>query len=295
MNANRQDLRKLTAVTHLIIDMDGVLYIGDRPLPRLVEFVRFLRDRPIPFVLSTNNSTRTPQQYADKLARMGVEVTPAEILTSAQAAGRFLAQEYGAGARVHVFGEDSLRQALVEAGLVLAEKDVVAVVASMDRSLTYEKIKRANSLIRGGARFIATNLDPTNPTEEGLLPGSGSFVALLRAASGVEPTVVGKPEPIMYRLAMEQMKARPENTGTIGDRLDTDIAGGQRAGLTSICVLSGSTNRAEAEAFKPDYIYEDIAELLDVWRTLPAADPAAGNLGTDTGSKVGLTLYTNGE
>lgn len=263
----------LAAIKHLIIDMDGVLYIGDRPLPRLKDFILFLRRRPVLFVLSTNNSTRTSQQYADKLARMDVEVSPAEIMTSGQAAAKYLAREYPAGTRVHVFGEDSVRQALVEEGFVIADTDVVAVVASMDRSFTYEKVKRANALIRGGARFVATNLDPTNPSEEGPLPGTGSFVAMLETASGVKPTGLGKPEPTMYRLAMEQMGAGAENTAIIGDRLDTDILGGKRAGLTTICVLSGSSNRAEAEAFGPDYIFEDIAELLGVWQSLPTEAP----------------------
>lgn len=273
-----QDPHKLAAIKHLIIDIDGVLYIGDRPLPRLKDFILFLRRRPVLFVLSTNNSTRTSQQYADKLARMDVEVSPAEIMTSGQAAAKYLAREYPAGTRVHVFGEDSVRQALVEAGFIIADTDVVAVVASMDRSFTYEKVKRANALIRGGARFIATNLDPTNPSEEGPLPGTGSFVAMLETASGVKPTGLGKPEPTMYRLAMEQMGAKAENTAIIGDRLDTDILGGMRAGLTTICVLSGSSNRAEAEAFGPDYIFKDIAELLGVWQSIPTEAP---NLATN--------------
>jgi HAD superfamily hydrolase (TIGR01450 family) len=151
----------------------------------------------------------------------------------------------------------------VEEGFVLADEEAELVVASMDRDVTYEKLKRAILLIRGGARFVATNLDPTHPTDEGLLPGTGSLIAALRTASGVEPLVMGKPKPTMFQLAMAQMDARPETTATIGDRLDTDILSGQRAGLITICVLSGSTGRAEAEAFSPDFIFEDIAHLLD--------------------------------
>ncbi len=259
----------LAAIAHLVIDMDGVLYRGDEPLPKLREFFAYLRQRPIPFILATNNSTQTPEQYTAKLARMGVDILPAEILTSGQATARFLAREYPAGTRVHVFGMPSLRQALEEEGFVLADEDVAVVVASMDREVTYEKLKRATLLIRGGARFVATNRDPTVPSAEGLLlPGTGTMIAALETASGVTPTVIGKPEPTMFELAMAQMGARPETTATIGDRLDTDILGGQRAGLTTICVLSGSTSRAEAEAFGPDYIFEDIAELLDAWQSL---------------------------
>ena len=261
-------MSKLTDIAHLIIDMDGVLYRGNEPLPGLREFFAYLRQRPIPFILATNNSTRTPQEGVDKLARMGVEIFPAEVLTSGLATARVLADEYPAGTRVHVFGMPALRQAMSEEGFVLADEDVAVVVASMDRDVNYEKLKRATLLIRGGARFVATNRDPTYPSEEGLLPGTGTMIAALETASGVKPTAIGKPEPTMFQLAMAQMGARPETTATIGDRLDTDILGGQRAGLITICVLSGSSSRAEAEAFGPDFIFEDIAHLLATWQSL---------------------------
>ena len=159
----------------------------------------------------------------------------------------------------------SLRQALTEEGFVLADEDVELVVASMDRNVTYEKLEQATILIRKGARFIATNLDPTYPSEKGLLPGTGSLIVALETASGVKPTAIGKPEPTMYQLAMEQMKAKPETTAIIGDRVDTDILGGKRAGLTTICVLSGASNRSEAEAIETDMIFNDIAHLLEIW------------------------------
>jgi 4-nitrophenyl phosphatase len=256
----------LADITHLIIDMDGVLYRGDEPLPGLGPFMAFLRERPIPFILATNNSTRTPQQYADKLARMDVAIIPSEVLTSGQATARFLARDYPAGTRVHVFGHDSLRQALTDEQFALADDDVELVVASMDRNITYEKLKRASLLIRGGARFIATNLDPTAPGEEGLLPGTGSMIAALRTASETQPTAIGKPEPTMFRLALDAMGAPAETTAVIGDRLDTDIMGGQRAGLTTILVLSGSSTRDQAADYRPDFIYRDVADLLAAWQ-----------------------------
>jgi 4-nitrophenyl phosphatase len=255
----------LADIKHLIIDMDGVLYRGDRPMPRLVEFFAFMRERPIRFILATNNSTRTSQEYADKLEQMGVTVSPDESLVSGQATARFLSREYPRGTRVHVFGMPSLKQAMAEEGFMLADDDVQLVVASMDRGVTYEKLKKATLLIRGGARFIATNLDPTNPSEEGLIPGTGSMIAALETASGVKPQAIGKPEPTMYQLAMEQMGSNPETTAAIGDRVDTDILGGKRAGLTTICVLSGSSDRVEAEAAETDMIFDDIAQLLETW------------------------------
>jgi len=258
----------LTSITHLIIDMDGVLYRGDEPLPRLHDFFAFMRQKPIPFILATNNSTRTSQQYVDKLERMGVQISPEEVLTSGQTLARILAREYPAGTRVHVFGMQALRDAIAEEGFVLADEDVDLVVASMDREVTYNKLKRAALLIHGGARFYATNLDPTVPTEAGLAPGTGSLIATLETATAVTPTATGKPEPAMFNLAMEQMGAKPETTAMIGDRLDTDILGAQRAGLTSIFVLSGSNTRSEATEFNPDFIFEDIADLLNTWQSL---------------------------
>lgn len=258
-------MKPLTNITHLIIDMDGVLYLGDQPMPRLQEFFTFLRERAIPFILATNNSTRSPQEYVKKLAGMGVKVSPSEILVSGQAVAQFLAREYPRGTRIHVFGMPALKQAMMEEGFILADEDVKVVVASMDREVTYEKLKMATLLIRGGARFVATNLDPTNPSVEGLIPGTGTMIAALETSSGVKPESIGKPEPTMYQSAMEQMGAQPSTTAAIGDRVDTDILGGQRAGLTTICVLSGSSNRDEAEAGKADYIFADIADLLQTW------------------------------
>lgn len=256
----------LAKITHLIIDMDGVLYRGDQPLPGLSDFFEFLRQRGLAFILATNNSTRSPQQYVDKLAGMGVQVSADEILVSGQATARFLARQYPRGTRVHVFGTPALKQALQEEGFVLADENVRIVVASIDREITFEKLKRASLLIQRGARFIATNLDPTVPSEEGLLPGTGAMIAALEAASGIKATAIGKPEPVMYQLAMEQMGADPQTTAAIGDRADTDILGGKRAGLLTICVLSGSSNRAEAEAFGADLIFDDIAHLLVAWK-----------------------------
>jgi 4-nitrophenyl phosphatase len=256
---------ELTKIKHLIIDMDGVLYLGDQPMPRLVDFFNFLRQHSIQFILATNNSTRTPREYVDKLARMNVNVSADEILVSGQATARFLAHEYPQGTRVHVFGMPALKKAMTDEGFVLADESVELVVASMDRNLTFEKLSQATILIRNGARFFATNLDPTQPSERGLVPGTGAIIMALEAASGVKPIAIGKPEPIIFQLAMEQMNANPETTAIIGDRVDTDILGGKRAGLITICVLSGASDRKEAEAIGTDLIFDDIAHLLDSW------------------------------
>lgn len=261
-------MKSLLEITHLIIDMDGVLYRGDQPMPCLVEFFEFLRNKSMRFILATNNSTRTSQEYVDKLARMGVTVSPEEILVSGQAAARFLARKYPRGTQVHVFGMPALEQAFLDEGFTLSDDSAQLVIASMDRNVTYEKLKQTSLIIQSGARFYATNLDPTYPSENGLLPGTGSLIAALETATGIKPTPIGKPEPTMYQLAIEQMGACPETTAIIGDRVDTDILGGKRAGLSTICVLSGASNRAEAKAIGADMIFDDIAHLLHTWMHL---------------------------
>ncbi len=256
--------------------MDGVLYRGNEPLPCLPEFIGFLRREGIRFVMATNNSGSTPAQYAAKLAKMGAYVEPDEIMTSGTATASWLARRYPRGTRVHVFGEDSLRRAMVENGFVLADDDVQVVAASIDWGVTYDKIKTAAVLIRRGAAFVATNLDPTRPTEEGLVPGTGALIAAIEVGAGVKPVAIGKPEPTMFEMAMAQMGATPETTATLGDRIDTDMEGGKRAGLHTILVLSGSTTRAEAEDYQRaeglDFIFEDIADLLSAWQASSGAN-----------------------
>lgn len=258
-------MTRLSEIRNLVIDMDGVLYRGNEPLPRLPEFIRFLRDRNIGFVMATNNSGSTPEQYAAKLGKMGATVEPHEIMTSGTATAAWLAARYGRGTRVHVFGEDSLRDAMAKAGFTVVDDGAEVVAASIDWGVTYDKIKRAAVQIRRGAAFVATNLDPTRPTEEGLVPGTGALIAAIEVGSGVKPIAIGKPEPAMFEMAMQQIGATPECTATLGDRIDTDMDGGRRAGLRTILVLSGSTSRPEAEAYGPDFLFEDIADLLAHW------------------------------
>lgn len=257
--------KSLKDIKHLVIDMDGVLYVGNQPMACLPEFIAFLRRAGIGFMLATNNSGLTPAQYSAKLAKMGAEVAPHEIITSGTATAEWLARKYPPGTRVHVFGEDSLRQAITDAGFVLADEDVAVVAASIDWSVNFEKIKRAVLLIRKGAFFVATNLDPTRPMEEGLIPGTGAIIAPISVGAEQQPVAIGKPEPTMFELAMAKMGAMPQTTATLGDRIDTDMLGGSRAGCSTILVLSGSTERPEAEAYGPDFLFADIAHLLREW------------------------------
>jgi 4-nitrophenyl phosphatase len=262
----RTELR-LNSLRHLIVDLDGVLYRGREPILGAAGFIGFLRAHQIHFVLATNNSTRTPHQYVDRLGQMGIPVLPHEVLTSAQATAGFLRTMAPSGARVFVIGMDGLRVALEEAGFTLVEDDASFVVAGMDFSICFDRLAQAALLIRAGARFIATNADRTFPSERGIIPGAGSLLAFLETATGVAPTVVGKPEMAMLDQALICLGAERGTTAMLGDRLETDILAGRRAGLCTILVLSGVTDQAAlaASELSPDLLFRDVAELHQVW------------------------------
>jgi 4-nitrophenyl phosphatase len=266
----QNDTDKLRSIENLIIDMDGVLYRGDEAIAGAEEFFAFLRARPIGFMLATNNSSRTAQQYVDKLAHMGVEVALSEILTSSQATAMYLETLAPPGTKVYVIGEEGLETAVREKGYIISANEAEFVVVGMDRRLTYEKLKVATLLIRKGARFIGSNPDRTLPTEEGFIPGAGAMLAALEASTGVTPTIIGKPERTIFELALAKLGSSQEDTAIVGDRLDTDVLGGYNAGLTTILVLSGAATRQDVDStpVKPDLVFKDIGHLCQVWLQL---------------------------
>ena len=256
-------LREMRAA---VIDMDGVLWEGDRPLPGLIGFFEALRQRPIRFVLATNNATRTPEQYVQKLAGMGVTVTTDEIFTSSQATALYLRQQAPGGGRVYAIGEDGLTRALTEAGFSLGElyqTGAAFVVVGMDRGLSWDKLATATINIRAGAMFVGTNPDLTLPTEHGITHGNGAILAALQAATGIAPVIIGKPEPIMYQQALAKLQSDPAVTVAIGDRLETDILGAVRASLPSVLVLTGVSKRSDVEtiSYRPTWVLDNIVEL----------------------------------
>lgn len=257
----------LGSLQSLIIDIDGVLYRGSEAIVGAVDLIGFLRQHDIGFRLATNNATRTPQQFVDKLAGMGVQVHPREVITSALATACYLATIAPAGASVFVVGMDGLHIALQEAGFHLVEDGAEFVIAGMDFAVCYDRLARASLQIRAGARFIGTNPDLTFPSERGILPGAGSLLAFLEAASGVQPTVIGKPGTGMLEQALSSMEAQPATTAILGDRLETDILAGHRAGLRTILVLSGVTDEAilARSELQPDLVFDDVAHLHAVW------------------------------
>ena len=257
----------LAAIKGLLMDMDGVLYRGQTPIPGAGHFILFLRHQGIPFLLLTNNSSLTPGQYVAKLKGMGIEVHAEELLTSAQATAHILAQREPEGTRVYMIGREGLRQALVEQGFTLVEEGADHVVVGWDWELTYGQLKRATLLIRAGAHFIATNPDRTFPSEEGIVPGNGAILAALEAATDVQPLVIGKPQPTMFQLALAQLGLDAQEAAILGDRLETDVLGGQRMGLRTLFVLSGVTDEEELaqSSIQPDLVFEDVAHLQRVW------------------------------
>lgn len=259
---------RLKAIRNLIIDMDGVLYLGDAPVPGLQAFFAFLYEHSVRFQLVTNNATMTPGMYVQKMARMGVTVQEGDILTSAIGTADYLASRYPRGSHIYALCEEGLAHALQYAGFILSRRAPVAVVVSLDRDVTYAKLREAALLIRSGIPFIATNTDRTLPVPEGQIPGAGTLVAAVEAATDCSPLVIGKPEPFLMEQAMRRMGAAPETTAAIGDRPETDILSAQRAGILSILTLSGATDRARLATFdiQPDIVLEDIQALTNAWR-----------------------------
>ncbi len=260
----------------LIIDMDGVLWHGEQPMPGLTDFFQTLRNQQIRFILATNNARLTQQQYVVKLERMGVQVNHDEILTSSMATALYLAEHTTpTESRVFVIGEDGAKQPLIELGFTLTDlyelnddknnpnMGADIVVCGMDQNLSWDKLATATLNIRAGAKFIGTNADTTLPTERGLTHGNGAILAALQAATGVTPTIIGKPEPIIYQQALALLGADPTQTVAIGDRLETDILGAVRTGIRSLMVLSGVSTEDDVKAadYRPTWIMQDIRAI----------------------------------
>lgn len=260
----------LTDVHGLIIDLDGVLWLGETPLPGLPEFFSCLHERRLPYILASNNATATPAAVQAKLQGMGVDVSPSHILTSADATAAYLQQRLPSGSGILVVGENGMRAAVAAAGFILRDSadGVAAVVVGLDRQATYTILAEAAFAIRQGALFVGTNPDPTFPTERGLAPGAGALLALLQVASGATPVIIGKPEPYLFQHALERLGVGAEGTVVIGDRLETDILGGQRAGLRTALVLTGVTTALTlAESpIRPTWVFSGLPELTQALR-----------------------------
>jgi NagD protein len=246
------------------MDMDGVLVREEHAVPGAAEFIARLTETGTPFLLLTNNSIWTRRDLAARLRAGGLVVPEEAIWTSALATARFL-EDQRPGGTAFVIGESGLTTALHSVGYTISERDPDYVVLGETRTYSFERITHAIRLIGRGARFIATNPDPTGPAPEGPLPATGSVAALISRATGADPYFVGKPNPLMMRTALNTLNAHSEETAMIGDRMDTDIVAGLEAGLETILVLTGMTTRPEAERYpyRPSRIVDSVADLID--------------------------------
>jgi NagD protein len=243
--------------------MDGVLVREEHPIPGADRFIERLRERGAPFLVLTNNSTYTPRDLAARLRRNSLDVPEEAIWTSALATANLLESQRPGGS-AYVIGEAGLTTALHQVGYTLTDKDPDYVVLGETRTYSFVRITQAIRLVLSGARFIATNPDPTGPAPDGPLPPTGSVAALVSRATGIAPYFVGKPNPLMMRYALNAIGAHSETTAMIGDRMDTDVVAGLEAGMYTVLVLTGLTTREQVDSYpyRPSRIVESVADLL---------------------------------
>ncbi len=246
-----------------LTDMDGVLVHEERAIAGASDFISRLVELERRFLVLTNNSIYTPRDLRARLARSGIDIPEEVIWTSALATAAFLADQRPGGS-AYVVGEAGMTTALHEVGYTLTEAEPDYVVLGETRTYSFEAITKAIRLIDDGARFIATNPDPSGPSPDGLLPATGAVAALITRATGREPYFVGKPNPLMMRSALNRIDAHSETTAMIGDRMDTDVISGLEAGLRTILVLTGSTRADQVERFpyRPTKVADSIADVI---------------------------------
>jgi NagD protein len=245
-----------------LLDMDGVIYRGNQLIPGADLFVQRLRNENIPFRFLTNNSQRTRRDVALKLRRLGLYAEEADVFTCAMATARFLAKQKPNGT-AFVIGENGLAAALHKNGYTVVDDDADYVVVGEGRTLTFEMIERGVRLVEKGARLIATNPDPTCPTDAGIRPGCGAIVAMIEKATGRSAFSVGKPSGVMMRMAQDELGTRSADTIMVGDNMDTDVLGGVGMGYQTVLVLSGHTKQEDLAryAYQPDRVVPSVAHL----------------------------------
>jgi 4-nitrophenyl phosphatase len=255
-------------IKSLILDMDGVLWKADAPIGNLPVIFDRIRTRDLKVVFATNNGSRTPEQYIERLAGFGVKVEPWQVVTASLGVAHLLSKIFPSRGPVFAIGEAGLKFALCEKGFELLSieeaQKAQAVVMGIDRDINFIKICEAALLVQRGVPFYATNPDKTFPTPRGEIPGAGAWISVIITATGIEPVFAGKPAPYLLELACERLGTSKEETLVVGDRLETDIAGGQGAGYPVALVLSGVSTRKQGEAWRPviDVIAEDLHMLV---------------------------------
>jgi NagD protein len=283
------DLRREQKMCGYLIDMDGVIYRGSQLIPGADRFIRELREEGVPFLFLTNNSQRTRRDVATRLERMGIDVEERHVFTCAMATARFLAQQKPHGT-AFVIGEGGLLTALHSNGYSIVDRDPDYVVVGEGRTFNFEMVEAALNMILAGAKLVATNLDSNCPTQNGTRPGCGAIVAMLEAASGLKAFSVGKPSPVMLRVARKELDLSTDQTIVIGDTMETDILGGVQLSYKTVLVLSGGTRREDLVqyAYRPDKVTESIAELnhSKLTREFFAASPHSATNGNNRTAKT---------
>ncbi|QDA30581.1 HAD family hydrolase [Thermococcus indicus] len=267
----------------LIFDMDGVLYRGNKPVDGARELIEFLKEAGIPFIFLTNNSTRDPSMYREKLISMSIDVPEEAIVTSGLATRLYMEKHLKPG-KIFVIGGEGLLREMERLGWGIVGVDearnggwreVKHVVVGLDPNLTYEKLKYATLAVRNGAGFIGTNPDTTYPAEDGIHPGAGAIIAALRASTDVEPLIIGKPNEPAFEVARERLMGFGDvgEIWMVGDRLDTDIVFAKRFGMKAVMVLTGVNTLKDIEetGIKPDLVLPSVKELLDYLKTFVGA------------------------
>jgi 4-nitrophenyl phosphatase len=249
----------------IIFDMDGVLWRDTQSIGDLPGIFSIIQEIGWKVIFATNNATKSTDQYVDKLNSFGVGVNRDQIVTTATTTGHYLSSISPLGGPVYVIGEDGLISTLAEFGFYHSVEQPIAVISSLDRNLTYQKLQMATHFLNNGIPFIGTNPDRALPTPEGLIPGAGSILAALEKATGRQAKVIGKPFPDMFQLALSRLNVHPNEVLTVGDQLETDIIGGQAAGCYTALVLTGVSSRIQAELASPGptIIMDDLSTLIN--------------------------------
>lgn len=257
--------QQFNSLKAIMLDMDGVLWRGDTPIIDIGKAIHTIKSAGVKFLFMTNNSTRTIDEYVAKVAKYSPLVSQENFLTSAVATASYLSSNFPKSSEFFVIGEQGLRSAILSAGFRIGSDKPSAVVAGLERNLDYQHLSTASLLIGKGVPFIGTNPDKSFPSPEGLIPGTGAILALLEAATGVKPITIGKPGELMYKIAFERLGVGPEETLMIGDRLETDILGGQKAGCKTALVLSGVSTKAQADLWTPPphFIADNLGVLIE--------------------------------
>lgn len=255
----------LKTIQGIVIDMDGVLRRGGKTLPGVQAFFKTLREKQMRYILATNNSTVTPDSVVRLMNGIGVSIQPEEMIGSAQATASYLQQTYPSGTRMILLGEEALHTAILAAGFSIVDDPLKAEVAvsGFNRQVDYRLLTQMAIALQNGAAFVGTNPDKSFPLETWNAPGNGAMIAALEATTGLRPTIIGKPEPHLYVQCLRRMGTTPETTLALGDRLDTDILGGQRAGMPTALVLTGISSRDDIQpsGIQPDWVFSGLPEL----------------------------------